>query len=96
MTSIFAPGRNTSAQSRNTRFHGAQRLGCDLVVVQNTAVIQRDTGHMAEYFPPLVLDGVVAGQHDNANAAARGDALIGFERQVFNQFHAVHPIDISA
>jgi hypothetical protein len=53
-------------------------------------VIERSTGYVAEDFTPFMFDGVVAGQHDQANAAARCNAVIGFEWQVLDQFHAAH------
>jgi hypothetical protein len=68
---------------------GVSWIGRDLDVVVDAALVERDARRLGEDLPPLVLDGEVGRQNHEPDPASTCDAIVGLERQVFDQDHLV-------
>ena len=84
-----AAGQDHVGCGGDPRFHGAQRLGRDLGIVEDAALIEGDAGKPCHDGAPFMLDGEVGGEHQEAEPGPAGDAVIGLEGQVLDQDHAV-------
>ena len=71
------------------RFHGAQRFGRDLGIVEDAALVEGHALEARHDCAPFMLDGEVGGENHEADAGSAGDALVGVEGQVLDEGHAV-------